>query len=136
MATSKKNLRRRSDHPADNGGKWIRPDKRLGIYLRDALACVWCGLGVEEEPLTLDHLKPCSKGGNNEADNLVSSCRRCNSSRGDREVIEFAKAVAQYHGGGDVGEIVERIDYLTATDLTPYREEAKQIIARREASYS
>ena len=131
MATKKK-LRRRGDHPAANGGGWIRPDKRLGIHLRDGLACVWCGCGVEEgESLTLDHLKPCSKGGTNEAENLVTACRRCNSSRGNREVIDFAKAAAKYHGH-QVGEIVMRIDHLTATDLTTYREAAKAMIARRK----
>lgn len=32
------------------GMNWIRKDKRLAIYMRDGMACVYCGL-------TLDHLK-------------------------------------------------------------------------------
>ena len=49
-------------HPAENGGKWIRPDKRLALYLRDGMACCWCGASVEEgEHLTLDHVIPVSR---------------------------------------------------------------------------
>lgn len=34
----------RSTRKADwQGMNWIRQDKRLAIYLRDGLACVWCG---------------------------------------------------------------------------------------------
>lgn len=42
-----------------HGGKWIRVERRLGIYLRDGLACVWCGASVEQDgvQLSLDHLK-------------------------------------------------------------------------------
>ena len=39
----------RHPHPATNGSKWIRPEKRMAIYLRDGLACVYCGEGVEHD---------------------------------------------------------------------------------------
>ena len=79
------------------GSKWIRREKRLAIYLRDGMACAWCGMGIEDEiKLTLDHLIPHIHGGSNEATNLVTSCLTCNSSRGDRPIGEFADAVAQY----------------------------------------
>ncbi len=79
------------------GGKWIRPERRLAIYLRDGLACVYCGSGVEDgAQLSLDHVHPHSHGGGNETTNLVTACRRCNSSRGNRSVAAFAKAVAKY----------------------------------------
>ena len=38
----------KKQHPAANGSKWIRPDKRLAIYLRDGLACAWCGHALED----------------------------------------------------------------------------------------
>ncbi len=76
---------------------WIRKTKRLAIYQRDGLACCYCGAGVEDgAQLTLDHLKPYSRGGNNAATNLVTCCQRCNSARGNRAVKTFAAAVAQY----------------------------------------
>ena len=40
-----------------------RPEKRLAIYLRDDMACIYCGIGIEEAgTLTLDHVRPHSQG--------------------------------------------------------------------------
>lgn len=82
------------------GMNWIRPVKRLAIYMRDGLACVWCGATLEDAVLTLDHLKPYSKKGDHDATNLVTCCHRCNSSRGNRSVTAFARAVAAYLNHG------------------------------------
>lgn len=82
-----------------NGSKWLRREKRLAIYLRDGLACAWCGASAEEgASLGLDHLTCRVNGGSNEATNLVTACSRCNTSRGSRIVAEFAVAVASYLG--------------------------------------
>lgn len=69
------------------GSKWIRPEKRQAIYLRDGEKCVYCG---QEERLTLDHLRPVQKGGNNGATNLVTCCLSCNSKRGNKSWKAFA----------------------------------------------
>src|SRR5690606_28285985 len=83
------------------GVNWVRQSTRLAIYLRDGLACVWCGHAVEDgAQLALDHVRPHSKGGTNEPTNLVTACMRCNSSRGDRPVRTFARAVAEYLNHG------------------------------------
>ena len=83
------------------GMNWIRPEKRLAIYLRDGLACCYCGDTVEAgAKLTLDHLRPYSKGGGNEPTNLVTACHRCNSSRGARSWAKFAASVAEYLNHG------------------------------------
>lgn len=67
-----------------HGSKWIRPEKRLAIYIRDGWDCVYCRtvfpLGRD---LTLDHIVPRSLGGGNDAANLVTCCLSCNSSRQD-----------------------------------------------------
>lgn len=83
------------------GMNWIKREKRLALYLRDGLACVYCGDGVEDgATLTLDHLTPNVKGGTNDASNLVTACHRCNTARGTRSVAAFCRAVAEYldHG--------------------------------------
>ncbi len=119
-------------HCATNGSKWIRPAKRLAIYLRDGLACSWCGEGLERgAQLTLDHVVPHSRGGSNEAANLVTACRRGNSSRGTRSVPEFAGAVSAYIGGTETAEIVRHVRNARRRALAPHLDEAKRVIARR-----
>lgn len=96
-----------------NGGQgmnWIRQEKRLAIYLRDGLACCWCGVTCEQDTLTLDHCKPHSKGGSNDHVNLVTSCRRCNSSRGTRSMTTFAEVVAAYLDHGVTADAI--LDHL------------------------
>lgn len=81
----------------NQGMNWISQKKRLAIYLRDGLACAYCGNTIEDGArLTLDHLKPYSKGGDNKETNLVTCCLKCNSSRGNRSVRSFCKSVASY----------------------------------------
>ena len=115
------------------GSKWCRRDLRLAIYLRDGLACSWCGDALEDGArLTLDHLVPHSQGGSNEATNLVTACQQCNSSRGDRSLPRFAKAVLTYLGSDITSRtLVRRIQTKVSDPIGPYRTEAKQLIARR-----
>ncbi len=121
------------DGAAQPTGCWIRPVKRLAIYLRDGLACVYCGEAVEGEggaAVTLDHLRPLSAGGSNAATTLVTACRRCNCSRHDRPWREFAGKVAGYLNGDTTAEsIVARISRQRrrALDLG----EARAVMSRR-----
>ncbi|WP_448572860.1 HNH endonuclease [Trichothermofontia sp.] len=45
--------------------------------------CWWCRKQLPADTLTLDHLKPKSKGGSNSLENLRLSCFQCNNSRGN-----------------------------------------------------
>ena len=84
-------------------GRWIRVEKRAAIYERDGWECVYCGRGPRDARrmsqaaviLSLDHLTPRSQGGDNDARNIVTCCRTCNSSRQDREWQDFAPGGAQ-----------------------------------------
>lgn len=115
----------------NQGMNWIRQEKRLALYLRDGLACVYCGAAVEDgAKLTLDHLTPSSQGGKNTPGNLVTCCHTCNSSRGDRPVEDFAAAAAGYvNHGVTAAQILTDIAERTARPV-PIAE-AKQLIARR-----
>jgi len=125
----------RDRHQASNGQgqgmNWIRKEKRLALYLRDGLACCYCGEGVEDgAKLTLDHLTPYTNGGTNEATNLVTACHRCNSARGARSVEVFAAQVAGYLNHGVTAEAI--LAHIATTrerafDLAA----AKELIARR-----
>lgn len=102
------------------GSKWIRPDKRLAIYLRDRFTCLVCLRdmhGANHRDLTLDHLNPrASDFGTNESSNLYTSCLNCNSRRQDNRLSDIADEAA-----------IKRIWNNVALDITPYRELAKTL---------
>jgi hypothetical protein len=113
------------------GMNWIRQEKRLAIYLRDGLACAYCGASVEEgTQLTLDHVICHNDGGSNHESNLVTCCHRCNASRAHRKMEAFAKAVAKYVNHGVTGrQIIAHVRDCLKRPLP--KEEAKQLVARR-----
>jgi hypothetical protein len=115
----------------DQGMNWCRPSTRLAIYLRDGLACAYCGATVEDgAKLTLDHLVAYSNGGSNAPSNLVTSCARCNSSRGNRPVGAFSRAVAAYlNHGADPRAILAHVRACARRTLP--RAEALAMLARR-----
>jgi hypothetical protein len=119
------------------GMNWITQEKRLAIYLRDDLACVYCGKGIEQEGirLSLDHIVTCkaakAKGKrkeNNHQTNLVTCCYSCNSSRGSDPIQVWAKFVEKMHHL-ESGKILGDIKELTRRELP--RIQARKIIARR-----
>lgn len=113
------------------GMNWISQHKRLAIYMRDGLACAYCGQGIESGvQLTLDHIKCYSHGGSNHESNLVTCCGHCNSSRGDRPVAEFIKGVSGYTNEPE-SEIRARINRLRRRSLNAHLAEAKELVARR-----
>jgi len=70
----------------NNGGKSkrITLGRRARIYLRDSYTCMGCGLNDPTgKALTIDHIKPRSKGGTNDDRNLQTMCSPCNNAKGD-----------------------------------------------------
>ncbi len=58
-------------------------------YRRESLrgkSCAYCG---SAQNIVLDHLIPFSKGGQDAADNLVSVCKSCNSSKSDKDIYHW-----------------------------------------------
>jgi len=58
--------------------------KRLRIYMRDKFRCQYCGKKKIATELTLDHILPRSRGGDNSPLNIVSACIACNGRKGNR----------------------------------------------------
>jgi len=116
------------------GSKWISRPTRLAIYLRDGMACVYCGNTVEDgASLTLDHLTPYREEGVNHHTNLVTACHRCNSSRGDRSWEDFAKAVAEYLNRGVTAEKI--INHITHCVCRPIDINAAKELIKRHGSW-
>jgi 5-methylcytosine-specific restriction endonuclease McrA len=59
---------------------------RRGVFARDRNTCQYCG--KESRSMTLDHIKPRSKGGKHVWDNVVSACKRCNHKKAGRTPSE------------------------------------------------
>ncbi len=77
-----------------NGTKWIRPEKRIRIYARDGWRCLWCRKHASEDvQLTLDHFLARAAGGKNDAENLITACYGCNSSRRHQPALSYAHEI-------------------------------------------
>src|SRR4029079_18425520 len=66
------NVRRRREQSGMN---------RVRIYMRDKFRCQYCGDKKTAAELTLDHILPRSRGGDNSPLNIVTACIACNNSQ-------------------------------------------------------
>lgn len=62
---------------------------RERIFARDAYRCVYCGETFPAEALSLDHVQPRMRGGDNSEGNLVTACRACNTAKGSLPAWSF-----------------------------------------------
>ncbi len=63
------------------------------IYLRDNYTCQYCKKVATPDQLTLDHILPQSRGGKTAWENLVTSCKKCNTKKGDQTPREAGMAL-------------------------------------------
>jgi 5-methylcytosine-specific restriction endonuclease McrA len=61
---------------------------RLAILRRDNHTCYYCGI---PSATTVDHLTPVEQGGDDNFNNLVSACKNCNYSKGNRTEEQYIK---------------------------------------------
>lgn len=64
---------------------------RNNIIYRDMLTCQYCGVIFNHFQLTLDHVIPKTLGGKKSWDNIVSSCKSCNSKKGHHSFMSPLK---------------------------------------------
>ena len=62
----------------------IGPKLRLQILQRDNFRCRYCGATSLSTELEVDHIKPVSRGGGNDLNNLQTLCRSCNRGKSNR----------------------------------------------------
>lgn len=69
---------------------WTLGLTRQRIFRRDKMTCQYCGEKKSLKSLTLDHVLPKSRGGQNTWENLVAACHDCNIKKADRTPEEAA----------------------------------------------
>ena len=57
---------------------------RRNVFLRDQYTCQYCIKSFVETELNLDHVIPRHKGGKTSWDNIVTSCVKCNTRKGNK----------------------------------------------------
>lgn len=62
------------------------PLTRRSLLSRDHYTCQYCG--ATDQPLTIDHVVPRSKGGKTEWTNVVAACGSCNRRKGNKALSE------------------------------------------------
>jgi 5-methylcytosine-specific restriction endonuclease McrA len=66
------------------------PLSRRAVFARDGHRCQYCNRAAEN----IDHVVPRSRGGPHAWDNVVASCRACNSHKEDRLLSEVGLRLA------------------------------------------
>lgn len=57
---------------------------RNAVFKRDNYSCQYCSKGLTSAQITIDHIIPKSRGGNNTFENCVAACHECNEKKGSR----------------------------------------------------
>ncbi len=66
------------------------PDSlRYRVLMESGGRCALCGATKKETILDVDHIKPRSKGGTNDIENLQILCAKCNRSKGNKDDTDF-----------------------------------------------
>jgi len=57
------------------------------LLIRDGYECAYCGCELSLETSTIDHVVPRKNGGGTKWSNCISSCKRCNHTKGHSDPI-------------------------------------------------
>ena len=59
--------------------------------------CAYCGRPpIDEKSLTIDHVRPRSRGGENTTSNCIPACKRCNHAKGSEEWVGWYRLQPYY----------------------------------------
>jgi hypothetical protein len=68
---------------AEAGPKRVSKRTKFEVFKRDKFRCQYCGKGVPDVVLHVDHITPRSKAGRNDPLNLLTACAGCNLGKAD-----------------------------------------------------
>jgi hypothetical protein len=69
--------------------------RRQRIFRRDSYRCVYCNAQPNVAELTLDHVEPRVKGGDQSDGNLVTCCQACNELKAGKAAWAFLASDAE-----------------------------------------
>ncbi len=92
------------------------------LFARDRHLCLYCGRVFQAASLTRDHVVPKSRGGDDEWENVVAACKRCNHRKGHRLphecgmellALPYVPNIAEYLALTNSGRILgDQMDFL------------------------
>lgn len=99
---------------------------RFEVLRRDDHTCRYCGASAPDVPLTVDHVIPRALGGSDDATNLATACRDCNSGKAatspdehvvadvDATALLFAKAIERVadQRRADVAQLDQQVEHF------------------------
>ena len=68
---------------------FIKPSIRNKIVQRDGCRCCYCNKHVTKKNRSLDHITPQLRGGSDTPENLVLTCKSCNSAKGSKSLKSY-----------------------------------------------
>jgi len=63
--------------------------------MRSRKSCIYCRCRLRKGMVTIDHLVPIARGGAHADFNLVPACRKCNSRKADRPMVQWLAMLPQ-----------------------------------------
>ena len=84
------------------------------VWERDGYRCRYCG---KKAPLTVDHVILWENGGASVADNLISSCGKCNKLRGNMPYEAWLASPEYAHTSRALDPLTLKVNELVATKL-------------------
>lgn len=122
--------------------KWLWT-QQLNLLARDGNLCGECGIkmrfdyeqriatnkgkNLPDDTLTIDHIIPSSKGGENTLNNFRLLCKKCNNQRGDKPI---EKPIKSYRPPNEIWEYLKK-ENLGNTYKTYAEYSGNRIILRR-----
>lgn len=100
-----------------------KPELRLSrraILARDNYTCQYCGHSSRD--MTIDHVLPRRLGGGQHWENLVASCKNCNSRKGDKHPSQAGLALRRKPVKPRFVPYISFTKYLSCMDNESWRE--------------
>lgn len=75
--------------------KAISKKTRFEVFKRDNFTCQYCGKTPPDVMLEIDHLKPVSKNGSDNINNLITACFDCNRGKSNIEINRIPNSLQE-----------------------------------------